>query len=129
MKYYLSNAQRKELLVRAVPLAIALPAPMDDPDDWLIWAQEALGDDGQYVHRTPEVFTLPVGPVKSDAGLTSIIGGFVRPTGEFYWRVEVAVVELDPPCKPRGVRGKIQWPAFVRDNFGRWPREVSDAKK
>lgn len=124
MKYHLSNAQRKELLVRAVPLAIAIPAPMDDPDDWLAWAQESLGDEGQYVHRIPEVCTLPVGPLKSDAGLTSVIGGFVSPAEGFYWRVEVAIVELDPPCTPRGKRVRVQWPGSVQDNFGRWPREA-----
>lgn len=75
--------------------------------------------------------SLPYAPCgNADAGLGAVIGTSVNPaTTEFYWLVEVAIVEFDPPVKPRSTRGKVQWPAFVRDNFGRWPREVSDAKK
>lgn len=110
--------------MRGTPLAIALPVPMHDPPDWLAWAKEALGDEGRYVTRKPEVMSLAVGPLKSDAGLHSVIGGFVdAKTEAFYWLVEVAVVELDPPTSMRHKRSKVQWPGSVQTEYGRWPRK------
>lgn len=124
LTYHLSNAQRKELLVRGTPLAIALPTPIDDPPDWLAWARAALGDEGQYVSRRPEIISMAVGPRKSDAGLTSVIGGFVDALTEpFCWLVEVAIVELDPPTAPRHKRAKVQWPGSVQTKYGRWPKK------
>lgn len=126
MIYHLSNAQRKELLVRGTPLAIAIPVPMDDPPDWLAWAQAGLGDLGRYVSRAPEIMSLPVGPLRSDSGLTSVIGGFVEASPDsLYWIVEVAVVELDPPDKSRHKRSKVQWPGSVQTKYTTWPKRTS----
>jgi len=114
MIYRLSNNQRKELLVRGTPLAIAIPAPFSDPEDWLAWAKQSLGDEGQYVHKVPEVMMLPVGPPNTDSGLASIIGNLATATEQpFHWLVEVAIVELDPPLSSRHKRSKVQWPGSV----------------
>ncbi len=120
--FYLSNGQAKELSIRNTPLLIALPAPEDDPDDWLTWARESIAQFGDYVvSAEPQVIT--VAPAQRD-GLEGVFGRIVhadhkRPALTI--GVDAVVVELDPKGKPRSPRTRLQWPGSVRAGSQSWP--------
>ena len=121
--YRLSNAQKKQLLIRAVPLTIALPTPPTYPDDWTDWACRVLVEDGQYVSAV-SLDTLAVGP-SSDGGMNGIIGEIKHEDdgGGLTWGVDVALVYLDPPTPARHQRSKPQWPAMAEHNGVQWPKQ------
>jgi hypothetical protein len=124
--YHLSSAQHKQLTDRFGPLLIALPAPEDDPPDWLAWARSVISEKHRayVVAAVPTVIT--VGPSRAD-GLTGVIGEIEPPDKSFSWGVEVVLCDLDPPGKSRHPRSRPQWPASVdtQTASGRWPRERS----
>lgn len=128
MRYNLSNSQRKELLIRHQPLEIAVPAPVQDPPDWLAWARWSLCDDGQYVQSAdPDVVLVEYMP--GGGGLTSILGR-ILPDGQesqcLHWWVEIVRIRLDPPGKPRHRRSALQWPVSAVDARGRvYPPEAA----
>lgn len=121
MKYHLSSRQAKELVLRATPLEIALPAPPNDPPDFLEWARSALIQYGEYI-VTAEPTTLYVTPNDGD-GLSGLIGmiGDQPPRGVFCITVEVVICELDPPVKARRERTRCQWPGCAVLGERRWP--------
>jgi len=129
MRFRLSNAQRKDLLIRGTPLAVALPVPVTDPDDWFEWARKSLCEEGIYVAGV-DVQTITVAP-PSGAGLTGIIGRIVHDDAAnadvLTWGVEVLVCDLDPPTKPRQPRKRLQWPQYAESIAGKWPAEPAEA--
>lgn len=122
MLFRLSNTQKKELLIRATPLRIALPTPPEDPDNWLQWARRSLLEEGKYVTGVfvDRVFvTTP-----SIQGLGSVIGSIVHgePADDnLTWGVDAAICNLDPPAPPRHGRLPVQWPLYAEHNGVRWP--------
>src|ERR1035437_5569199 len=60
--YYLSNRQKKELLVRGRSLQIALPAPPVEVRDPLDWARSVFPTDLRALVRSAESVELNVGP-------------------------------------------------------------------
>lgn len=123
MRFRLSTAQRKDLLIRGTPLAVVLPSPVDDPDDWLEWAQQALCEEGIYVTDC-RVTTISVAP-PSGGGLTGVIGRIVHDqeanADVLTWGVEVVMCDLDPPTKARQQRKRPQWPHYAESRAGKWP--------
>lgn len=129
MRFRLSNAQRKDLLIRGVPLAVALPTPVHDPDDWLEWARRAFCEEGIYVTDV-RVDTISVAP-PSGGGLTGVIGRIVHDQDAnadvLTWGVEVLICDLDPPTKPRESRNWLQWPQYAESRVAKWPAEPAAA--
>lgn len=121
MKYHLSSNQAKELVLRATPLEIALPAPPDDPPDWLAWARNAIVQFGEYV-VSAEPTVLYVTPNTGD-GMAGVIGciGDQPPKGTFFFSVEAVLCELDPPVAARRERQRCQWPGCAMLGDQRWP--------
>ena len=121
MIYRLSNAQKKQLLIRAVPLTIAIPTPPNYPDDWTDWARRVLVEDGRHVSAV-SLDTIAVGP-SSDIGMNGVIGEIKHEDdgGGLTWGVDVALVYLDPPDPARHQRTKPQWPALAEHNGVQWP--------
>lgn len=120
--YHLSSGQLKSLLLRHTPIRIALPAPEDDPPDWLAWARSVLDDDVQdhLVSAVPDV--IAVGPGAGHEGLESVIGRIEPRDRSLVWMVEVVVCDLDP-VKILHPRARTQWPKSVDTSGGRWPRD------
>lgn len=121
MKYHLSSRQSKELMLRATPLEIALPAPPDDPPDWVAWARNAIVQFGEFV-KEAEPCVLYVTPNNGD-GLSGVIGciGDQPPRGQFYFGVDAVVCKLDPPVAARRDRLRCQWPGCAILGDQRWP--------
>jgi hypothetical protein len=123
MRFRLSTAQRKDLLIRGIPLRIALPAPADDPPDWFPWAKRALGEEGIYL-RNVVVESILVAP-PSGGGLTGVIGRIVHDEDSnaenLTWLIEVVLCDLNPPTKPRHRRKRPQWPQSAEHNGQKWP--------
>ena len=125
MKYRLSNNQKKELLIRSQPLAIAIPAPRDvpeDPAELLQWARDAF-EEGQYVTHAErdDVCVIPSGA----ADFSGMIGAIVNddpPT--FAWWVDCIICHLDPTTPPRHQRKKLQWPAAAVSRGRIWPKPL-----
>lgn len=122
MNFRLSNTQKKELLIRATPLRIALPTPPEDPDNWLQWARTSLLEEGKYVTG---VFVDRISvTTPSSQGLGSVIGSIVHGEPAYdslTWGVDVAICNLDPPASPRHDRLPVQWPLYAETNGSRWP--------
>lgn len=114
MQYYLSNNQRKQLVIRAGELDIVIPAPIVDPKDWLEWAKRSFcpQDSVLLAHAEPDVVT--VAPSGGD-GLSGYIGAILRDPvdGMFCWTIEVVRCRFRPAVKPRERAGRVQWPGFV----------------
>jgi hypothetical protein len=129
MIYYLSSAQHKQLTDRMGPLRIALPAPQDDPADWLQWARSVISEKHrQYVvDAWPEVIT--VSPSRG-GGLDGVIGSIETRDADFAWGVEAVLCDLDPPMEARHPRSRPQWPARVdtQTASGTWPKERPSAE-
>ena len=122
MKYHLSNGQLKSLLIRHTPIRIALPAPEDDPPDWLEWARSVMDQDirDRIVRAEPQV--IAVGPVGSRDGLAGVIGEIEPLDRSLIWLVEVCIVDLQPRKKLHPP-ARLQWPKSVDTPSGRWPIE------
>ena len=122
MRYHLSNGQRKELLLRGTPLAIAIPAPPEDPPNWLEWARNVIVEDGQHVvSAEPCTVTVSRSGIEGD-GLTGFIGTIHEGTPDFFcWGVDAVVCHLDPPGSSRRDRKRVQWPATAVRGDQRWP--------
>ena len=122
MQYHLSGRQLKSLLIRHTPICIALPAPEDDPPDWLAWARSVLDADVRthLVSAEPDVITL--GPGRGSDGLASVIGEIEPRDRSIVWQVEVVICDLNP-IKSLHKRERLQWPKCVDTESGRWPRE------
>lgn len=118
----LSNAQRKELLVRGRPLRIALPAPDAEDYDPRAFALRALPEIEPGWTVRAEERTLPVDPRVRSAGVSQWLG---TPLAEqdcaTRWHVLVVcvVVELQAVASPRQPPGLVQWPGGdVADRLG-----------
>lgn len=117
--YQLSNAQRKELLVRATPVFLALPAPPRDPRDPIDWARSVLPSDVRHLVHTAdqesvEVAPKPTGPRNT---LTDVLGAIVgpKPPASLYtvWIDCIVVCLLPPGDEARHKGGPVQWPVNV----------------
>jgi len=127
MIFRLSNRQRKELLIRATPLLVALPAPRDCPESdsgMLAWARRSLPEDSGHVRRAYRE-DLCVAPPCGD-GLSAVIGQIVqgRSAGLCWW-VDCVLVELDPPTQPRHPRTRAAWPAAAVTEQRQWPADAA----
>jgi hypothetical protein len=124
MTYRLSTRQRKDLLARAQTLRIALPAPADDPPDWVAWARSALDPLDQEYVTAAEVDVLTVRPPMGRDGLASVIGDITTDDhAGLCWRVEVVIVTLEPLGGARHAAGQVRWPGSARIAGLTWPRE------
>lgn len=125
MIFRLSNTQKKQLLIRGGPLQIAIPTPEFDPENgWLPWARRAFIEDGKYITGVliDHVTVTPTG----DRGLAGLMGAIVHDPASadeslLMWRIEVALLNFDPPNKPRQPRQRVQWPASAEHDGVRYP--------
>ena len=117
--YQLSNAQRKDLLVRGTPVAIVLPAGPEDPQDLIDWARSVLPADVRHLvhdarNEVIEVCPKPTGP---RATLTDLLGAIVNeppPADWFTIWIDCVLVQLQPPGnQSRHKGGRPQWPVNV----------------
>lgn len=124
MIFRLSNRQRKELLIRATPLLVVLPAPRDCQENdagLLKWARHALDEDKQHVTRAYRDDVCVTTPNGHD-GLSGVIGQIVQGRAdELCWWVDCVLVELDPLSTPRHPRSRPQWPAAAITANKQWP--------
>lgn len=124
MIFRLSNNQKKDLLIRAQPLRIVLPAPRDVPDnpaELLTWARDALRESRAHVKKVwrDDICILPNG----GDGLSGIIGQIAQgqPEGLCWW-IDCIVCDLDPiGTKPRHGRSQAQWPGAAVTEKRQWP--------
>lgn len=112
MKYFLSNRQAKELLVRAAPITVALPVPPGPPRDWTAWARSVLpAEIATYVRAAAERRVIIEPAIGTDLiDITAVLGGIVR------YQSLAIVVELCVPHPRSPGSGKIQWPVDVEIN-------------
>lgn len=118
--YRLSNRQRKDLLLRGRPLAIALPIA-EEVRDTLAVARRLLpeidGDIGALISHI-DLATICVAPIsgRDGEGLTALLGRIVdEPRHHWCITHEVLIVEISPR-RPRGTMLPLQWPgAVLRD--------------
>jgi hypothetical protein len=130
--YRLSNRQRKELLVRGRPLAIALPLSSTEPVAGpLALARSLLPEiDGAAGERiiAAEVVLIRVSPGdgRAGSGLTARLGQISDDPARWCVTHEVLVADI-VPRRPRGEPLPMQWPAAVhidgRDLFA--PRDAA----
>lgn len=123
MKYRLSNSQRKELVVRARSLSIAIPAPIGtEPPDLVAWAKSHFdAQDSPYIQSVEleEIYTSPSGvesnplQVRSGAIVSESAARSDCEHGKIILTIVVAVIRFEPPNRPRGNAPKLQWPAVI----------------
>jgi len=131
MIYYLSSAQHKQLTDRMGPLLIVLPAPEEDPTDWLTWARNQISAKHRQYVAAASVGVLRVQP-PGGTGLQAVIGQISTHSDDaLTWCIEVVFCDLNPPMAARHPRSAPQWPASVdtESAAGKFPKErasVSD---
>lgn len=127
MLYRLSNRQVKDLLISGVPLEIMLPAPPDDPPDWLEWSRNRIIGYGQYVTDAQpcSVRVVPRQVPRFD-NLTDLIGTIILDDRkDFSFSVDAVSVLLDGP-NIRNNRQRPQWPLEAVGGEMTWPlRQVA----
>lgn len=114
--YALSNRQRKELLERARPISIAIPAPDAEDYDVTDFVVRALPEiERAWIVQAEEV-PIPVNPLIRPDGLAAKLGSIVRNEDrDTTWHILVVcvVVELQAERVSRQKRGLTQWPGSV----------------
>jgi len=143
MRFILSNTQKKDLLIRNTPILVALPAPAEDPEDWLTWARESIIDQGDCVtFACPELLT--VAPSPGRAGLDGFFGQIVSHARigndvkswdvsddpsmahKLTLRVDAVICYLEPTKARRACSTRPAWPGIVLHNNQQWPPAVED---
>lgn len=124
MHYRLSSRQAKDLLLNRKPLTIALPAPIEEPDDWLAWARGAILDHGELVtSAVPEVISVAPNPHRS--GLEGYLGAIITdddPAMTLTMGVDAVVCELRPAGRGKiGETVRLQWPGTAVRGDAVWP--------
>ena len=125
MHYRLSQRQAKDLLLNRRPLTIALPAPIDEPQDWLAWARGAILDHGELItSAVPEVISVAPNPHRS--GLEGYLGAILTdadPAQTLTIGVDAVVCELWPGgfAKLGGEMVRMQWPGVAVRGDAVWP--------
>jgi hypothetical protein len=110
--YQLSNRQRKELLVRNVPLQIAIPLQEEYSIDPLDFARVSLPDDAEWIVAAEigDVYAVQCGV----SGLTGVFGQIVDYEQALDMRkvpLSIIVVVAQLACKPRAKPLPVLWPA------------------
>jgi len=123
--YRLSGRQAKELVARGQQLRIAIPEPLDLPDDCdlLAFARDSLPASGGEIVEAERI-ELSIEP-GAGPGLTGLIGAIQEQPRGFGWLVPAVVVTIRP-AKRQGRVDKIQWPASAHSGELRWPRKGGD---
>jgi hypothetical protein len=134
MHYRLSSRQAKDLLLNRKPLTIALPAPIEEPEDWLAWARGAILDHGELI-TSAEPDMIDVAPNPHRSGLEGYLGAILTegdPAQTLTLSVDVVVCELRPSGRGKPAEPcRLQWPGTAVRGDAVWPpkRENTNWKK
>lgn len=124
MHYRLSQRQAKDLLLNRKPLLIALPAPIEEPEDWLAWARGAILDHGYLiVSAEPEMINVAPNPHRS--GLEGYLGAIITdadPAMTLTLGVDAVICQMLPPGKDSLADAcRLQWPGVAVRGDSVWP--------
>lgn len=121
--YRLSNRQATALLVRGTELEIAIPEPLDAPEDALAFARGSLPDIEPELIVEAEWRELPAEVPAKGPGLAGCLGALLTPeTADSIWHIVVAVCWCR--IRPRGCRHQstgTQWPGVAFFGDRRFP--------
>jgi hypothetical protein len=118
--YYLSNRQRKELLVRQAEICVAIPWMYDDPRDECeprTFVLHALEGIEPHWLRSAEEVDVVVNPLMGGDGLTGLLGRIVDDTDPGPPRYSVLIAAVVATLRAGPVRHfieRVQWVGDVR---------------
>jgi hypothetical protein len=126
--YRLSNRQRKDLLIRATGLVIAIPQPysLGDEDDPAEFARQSLPDDGGSI-ESAEWDDVAACPSPGGPGLGGLLGAIAFPPASvsgLHVVIRVALVRLAARGERRS-HSTPQWPGVAIDDGRTYPKEAS----
>lgn len=127
--FRLSNNQRKQYLTRRGLLRIAIPLPLDWPDEndrdidkLTDFVFRSLSQDILMLDNIRRMEVLEIAVVPSDHPLGKIIGD-VAAKSEPHYVVPVVVATISVDEKPRHTTAQLQWPG---DCSLVWPKATRD---